>query len=219
MPIDATRTTTSIRAAYLDAASSAAALLAEPAVAKAWTEPSALAKFQLSGLAGHLASQILAVPRVLDTPVPDEEPATLLGHYDRGAWIDVDVDDEVNVGIRHSGEQTAAAGAAELARQVQATVANLGAALAAEPADRVVHLSGRWSLRLDDFLITRMMEIAVHSDDLAVSVGVAAPELPDDVVGPVLELLVQLAVRRHGSAALLRAFSRAERAPGTVAAF
>jgi hypothetical protein len=75
-----------------------------------------------------------------------------------------------------------------------------------------------WSLRLDDFLTTRLMEIAVHSDDLAVSVGVPAPELPLAALDPVVVLLSRLALRRHGQAALLRALSRAERAPTTIAA-
>jgi hypothetical protein len=71
-------------------------------------------------------------------------------------------------------------------------------------------------LRLDDFLVTRMMEIAVHSDDLAVSTGVPTPELPAEVLEPVLALLTGLAVRRHGQPAVLRALSRAERAPDRI---
>ena len=76
-----------------------------------------------------------------------------------------------------------------------------------------------WGLRLDDLLVTRMMEIAVHSDDLAVSVGIATPQLPAQVLDPVLKLLADLAVRRHGAVALLRALSRSERAPATISAF
>jgi hypothetical protein len=107
-----------------------------------------------------------------------------------------------------------------LAEQIDATVASLAAALPAEPADRVVFLPwAGWSLSLPDFLLTRMMEIAVHSDDLAVSVDVATPALSDDALRPVLGLLSDLAVRRHGAAAVLRALSRAERAPASIAAF
>ena len=79
--------------------------------------------------------------------------------------------------------------------------------------------AGPWALRLDDFLTTRMMEIAVHSDDLACSAGVPTPQLPDAVLDPVFALLSRLAARRHGAPALLRALTRAERAPATVAAF
>ncbi|MET8912303.1 maleylpyruvate isomerase N-terminal domain-containing protein [Micromonospora sp. NPDC004551] len=209
-----------IRTAYLTAARSAAALLAEPAVATRWDTPSALAEFRVGGLAGHLAFQVLAVPGVLAEPVPPGEPIGLLDHYARGTWIGAAVDDEVNVGIRSSGERVAADGPDALRATVDSTVDRLAAALALEPAGRVVHLArGPWSLTLDDYLTTRLMELAVHSDDLAVSVGVPTPELPAEVLDPVLALLTRLAVRRHGQPAVLRALSRAERAPASVTAF
>ena len=63
------------------------------------------------------------------------------------------------------------------------------------------------------------METVVHSDDLAASLGLATPEFPDEVVSPVLGLLTGLAVRRHGATALVRALTRPQRAPASVAAF
>jgi hypothetical protein len=168
----------------------------------------------------HLAGQILFVPRSLDEPPPDGEPLPLLAHYARVTWIGADLDDDINVKIRRGGEAVAADGAAPLVAQTQEVVRQLRDRLPAEPADRVVHPpAGPWPLRLDDFLVTRMMEIAVHSDDLACSVGVPTPDLPDEVLDPVLDLLSRLAVRRHGSTAVLRALSRAERAPATITAF
>ncbi len=211
---------TAIRYAYLDAAATAATLLREPAVAASWGAPSALADFGVSGLAGHLAWQVLSVPRVLAEEVPAAEPLTLLDHYARARWVGVGIDDEVNVGIRDAGEDIAGGGAAALADQVDHTVDDLRAVLPAEPADRLVHIPwGPWSLSLDDFMVTRMMEIVVHTDDLAVSVGVATPPVPLPVLEPVVDLLWRLAARRHGPVALLRALSRAERAPATIAAF
>jgi hypothetical protein len=73
-----------------------------------------------------------------------------------------------------------------------------------------------WALSLGDFLITRILELTVHLDDLAVSVGLPARELPDAVFDPVLTLLARLAVRRHGQAAVLRALTRTERAPAAI---
>ena len=107
-----------------------------------------------------------------------------------------------------------------LAARVDAAIEELTGSLATAP-DRPVRIPlwGPWSLLLDDLLITRMMELAVHSDDLAVSVGIATPTLPERAVDTVIELLSRLAVRRHGPTAVLRALSRAERAPATVAAF
>jgi hypothetical protein len=111
-------------------------------------------------------------------------------------------------------------GVDQIGREVRDAIDRLRDRLDAEPVGRTVSPpAGPWALTLDDFLITRMMEIAVHSDDLACSVGVDTPELPDAVLGPVFDLLTALSVRRHGPTALLRALSRAERAPATVAAF
>ena len=76
-----------------------------------------------------------------------------------------------------------------------------------------------WSLSRDDFLTARMMEIVVHGEDVAASVGIAAPPLPPDVLDPVLRLLTRLAVRRHGQAAVVAALTRSERAPRTISAF
>jgi hypothetical protein len=47
-----------------------------------------------------------------------------------------------------------------------------------------------------------MMEVVVHSDDLAHSVNVPTPSFPPEVEEPVLSLLTQLAVRRHGFVAV-----------------
>jgi hypothetical protein len=64
-----------------------------------------------------------------------------------------------------------------------------------------------------------MMEIVVHSDDLAVSIGADTPEFPDDVVSPVLALLTGVAVGRHGATAVVRALTRPQRAPDSISAF
>ena len=74
-------------------------------------------------------------------------------------------------------------------------------------------------MTLDDFLLTRLIELVVHSDDLAASVGLETPQLPADVVDPVVDLLARLAVHRHGPTAVIRTLSRAERAPATISAF
>jgi hypothetical protein len=174
----------------------------------------------VAGLAGHLAYQILAIPRILTEPVPSEQTISLLEHYARVKWIDAELDDDINVRIRHGGDDEAAEGPEALVARVDFAVKELTDRLALV-ADRPVRIPlwGPWSLMLDDMLITRMMELAVHSDDLAVSVGLPTPTLPESAVNTVIDLLSRLAVRRHGPTAVLRALSRAERAPATIAAF
>ncbi|HEV8556438.1 MAG TPA: maleylpyruvate isomerase N-terminal domain-containing protein [Actinophytocola sp.] len=209
-----------VREDYLAVARAAEGLLEEPAVAAAWGEPSALAEMSVRGLAGHLAYQVLIVRQVLGEPEPVEETITLLEHYGRVRWIGAPLDDEFNVGVRRGGEAEAADGPGGLAARVGAAVGELAGRLESEPERAVrIPLWGAWSLSLNDLLVTRMMELAVHSDDLAVSVGVATPELPESAVERVVDLLSRIAVRRHGATAVLRALSRAERAPATIAAF
>ncbi|MCI2419099.1 maleylpyruvate isomerase N-terminal domain-containing protein [Saccharopolyspora sp. K220] len=205
-----------IRDAYLEAAASAAALLGDPAVAAAWGQPSALKEFSVAGLAGHLGSQVGYVSRLLAAESPDAEPLSVVEFYARAEAFHVDVDAEINVRIREGGEAAAANGAEALASEVASAVDQQRAALSTEPADRVVSFTAR-PLLLNDFLLTRMMEIVVHSDDLALSVDIATPQLPSQVFEPVLDLLSRLAVHRHGQTAVLRALSRAERAPATIA--
>ena len=75
------------------------------------------------------------------------------------------------------------------------------------------------SLATDDFLVVRLMEIVVHADDLAASVGIPTPAFDDDVLHPALALLAMLGARRHGQDAAVRALSREERAARPAAAF
>jgi hypothetical protein len=83
-----------------------------------------------------------------------------------------------------------------------------------------VHLpTWDWTLSLDDFLLSRSVELLAHVDDLAVSIGVPTPEPPATVTDAVLALLTRLSTRRHGPTAVLRALTRAERSPATIVAF
>ena len=208
-----------IRQAYLGAAAVATTLLADPAVARSWDAPSALPRFRVSGLAGHLVGQLTQVLPVLAAAPPDQRPISLLDHYGRSTWTDGDIDSDLNTAIRDGGEKLAAAGAAGLTAEASAALAELRQRLPAEPAGRVIQFPfGPWALSLDDFLATRVLELAVHCDDLAVSVGVTTPELPPESLETVLVLLCRWAVARHGGTAVLRALSRAERAPARIAA-
>jgi hypothetical protein len=207
-----------IREDYLDVAAGVITLLADPAVERSWTAPSALPEFRVCGLAGHLASQVTVVTAVLGAGPPGTTPISLLDHYARSTWTDGDIGSDLNTGIRLAGEQAAAAGLPALREQTAAALAALRRQLPDEPADLVVQLPfGPWALTLDDFLATRMLEIAVHCDDLAVSVGVATPPLPAGAEQTVLNLLCRWSVARHGGTAVLRALSRSERATGIAA--
>ncbi len=211
---------TDLRAAFLEAATSAEALIGDDLVADRWDQPSALPAWSVGGLAAHLAGQVYSTADIVEAPPTDQNPIPLVEHYARAAWVGAGLDDDVSVGIRAGGDRIAAHGQPEVLARMLAARERVVAGFAAAPAGLVILVPWQgWALTLDDYLVTRMMEIAVHSDDLAASVGIQAPPLPADVLDPVLALLTTLALRRHGQSAVLAALSRTERAPTSIAAF
>jgi uncharacterized protein (TIGR03083 family) len=208
-----------VRDDFLDTAGVAVDLLAEPAIADAWERPSALEGYTVAGLAGHLAGQIFFVLQVMAEPVPEQEPVSLLEYFARADWIDAPPDAPVHERFRRISAALAEDGAEILAERAAHAVADLRESLPAAPA-RTMRLPtwGDWSISLDDFVVTRTMELVIHVDDLAVSAQIPTPDLPKPAVETVVDLLARLAVRRHGATHVLRALSRAERAPETVAA-
>jgi hypothetical protein len=208
------------RESFVSAAVIAGALCRRPEVAQRWHDESACAGMSVGGLAFHLAAQVTNTVRLVGSAEDGPEPIPLLEHYARAAWVRGDLDAEVNVGIRAGSDAEAEAGPEALAAAVDEQLARLPGVLDAAADDSAVYIPWQgWSLTLHDWLVTRQMEIVVHSDDLAASVGLETPEFPESVVTPVLALLGAVAARRHGQAAVVRALSRPQRAPSSVSAF
>lgn len=209
-----------MRTSYLAVADVAASLLAHPAVARAWDQPSALERYAVSGLAGHLAGQINVVAKVLAGQPTTTDPISAIDYLLQARWLDADQDGDAHRGIRASGDEYAAAGPQAMAAFIADVLDGLHRTLPALPADAVVQFPwGPPAMSLDDLLLNRMMELVVHVDDLAVSVGLSTPELPVEATDAVVSVLSALAARRHGAIAVIRALARTERAPATIAAF
>jgi len=205
---------------FAAAARIAVDLVRRPEVATRWTEESACAGMSVGGLAYHLGTQTDLVVRLLRVEPTDLEPVPLAEHYARAAWVRSGPDDEANVGIREGSDAQAAEGPEALAALLEQRLDELPGVLDDTGPDVPVLIPWQgWALTAHDFLVTRLMETVVHSDDLAASVGLETPEFPEDVVAPVLGLLTDQAVRRHGATALVRTLSRPQRAPGSVSAF
>lgn len=210
---------------FLAAGASVVELLSRMEVVTGWSRASALPDLTVGALAAHLGSQVLSVHAAVTTGAgaTEDRPVTLLEHYQRVPWVDGGHDDPANVTIREDAEQAAGTGHDALVAAVQSALADLETAFTSSlpaglpPAIRMPWWD--WALSFDDFLATRLMEIVVHSDDLAVSVYVEPPALPRTVLGPVLALLVGVSLQRHGQAAVVRALSRSERAPASISAF
>jgi hypothetical protein len=206
------------RQAFAEAVRVATDLVLRPEVQTAWGDESACADMSVGALARHVVSQWFNAERLLRA-APGSDPIPVADHYARAAWVSASHDDEANADIRRGSEELAAEGPDGMRALVTSLAPELDDVLRSDREGPVLIPWQGWSLCEGDFLLTRMMEIVVHSDDLAASVGVPTPEFPDDVLMPVLGLLTEVAVTRHGQAAVVRALSRPQRAPASISAF
>ena len=201
-----------VRTAYLDSYRALGALASVPSLAERWHSESALADFSVRGLAGHLIVRTgWAVLDYLDAELPaDASPvegpryyATVLGRMDAAEHEQV----------RVRGEAAAPDGPEGLVTSYEGALEGL-ARLDEEPPDRLMQVYGGVVLQLDDYLVTRICEILIHADDLAVSLEVDPPNFPQAAWDLALEHLLAVARTTHGERAVLMGFSRRERDPG-----
>ena len=207
---------------FLDSARLAADLVRSPAVGERWDDESACAGMSVGGLAYHLAAQWrIAARQLLSEPI-GLEPITIAHHYSRAAWVTAGLDEAPNTAVRDGANDEALEGRDALLTQVRASLEALPAALAAAPhrrPDAVLVPWQGWALSTHDFVAIRLMEIVVHSDDLAASVDLPTPQFPDAAVREVLGLLTTVAVERHGQTAVVRSLARPQRLSGPATAF
>jgi hypothetical protein len=207
-----------IRDAFLDSAEVTATLLHQPVLADRWSTPSALADFSTGGLARHLANQLTHTVTYLAT-APGQSAIPVLDHFTGNAWVTSGADSADNVDIRRRSEDAATRTTAmDLADTVDAALADLSETVPAQPPGRIVNL-GEWGLKIDDFLLTRVLELVIHTDDLAISLGLPTPPMPDAATEATIRLLSRIAAWRHGPMTVIRALSRQERAPTSISAF
>lgn len=201
---------TTERDSFLELSHISLQLLATPEVEAAWDGPSALREMSVRALAGHLSRATTSVDRYLDRPEPDDPPIRA-GTYFATAVPDDDIFSEVNTSVRDTGEQEAGAGHAALVVRLDEAILRLEARLAAEPPERKVRVFQDLVLVLDEYLRTRIVELAVHIDDLAVSAGIETPPLPEPATEIAMNTMLEVALERHGGLSVVRAMARRER--------
>jgi hypothetical protein len=157
---------------------------------------------------------------MIESPAGDEPVVGLMEHYARAKWTDLDVGSEFHTRIRAGGEKLAAEGRDSLCDRFERTVDELAKTLPGleNRGVRMPHW-GPWAVPLDEYLVSRLMEFVVHSDDLAVSVGLETPEFPRGVNETVIDLLTRMSLNKHRAIDVVRALSRKERAPQDITAF
>lgn len=194
-------------------------LAADPQVLAAWNRPSAAEGMTVGAMAQHLLAQLGYLVDLAGVAVPPNvEVISVLEHYRRAAWANSSLTEDVNTTIRDRANEAAADGPDALLEQARQRLAVLPDAV--HRFGDLVYLDWQgWALSGDAFLITRLMEIVVHSDDLAASVQVPLPEFPTAAFAAVTGLLTAVATERHGQAAIIHALSRPQRSTGPISAF
>ena len=202
-----------VRETLLHAGDRVVALVEDRAVADAWERPSALPYLTVGALTAHLVRALATVVTYLHADEPGEDaPVRDAAGYLHVALSDDDLDGALHRGIRERADDSAADGPQVVGEQARAALDELHRRLPGLAIDRRVAVKDGIVLTLGQYLETRLVELVVHTDDLVASTGVGC-ELPAAATDTAIAVLVALARRRHGDAALLHALARRERAP------
>lgn len=213
---------------YLRAGGAVVRSVEDPRVRDRWSMPSALERMSLGELAAHLTRSITQVQLFLDEPDPESDRPISAEAYFADLDGTHDLDSGLNAGVRQRSQEGAATGPDGVARTARATLSGLTSRLPDEPAGRQVLVFGSRPMLLEQYLRTRLVEFAVHLDDLRISLAEcgdpdspddrshgpdAFDELPSDARAAAIDVMVGAARHRHGDLAVLRALARRERDP------
>lgn len=205
-----------VRDLFLGTAGTALDALADPAVAAAWDEPSALPGLTVGALVAHEARAVSTVRRYLDAgdaPVT----ATLVDAvgYVLAVLPDRGGDSDVDVGVARRARAAADAGPTEVLAAALDDLHVLRGSLPGVPAHRTLSVRDGVAMLLDDYLESRIVELVVHHDDLDASLPlVTRRALPEDAGSLTVRVLAELARRRSSTRTMITALARQERHDG-----
>lgn len=206
--------------AFLDAGGVFAALLERDEVAARWDEPSTMKDYTVGDLAGHVTVATVPLESALERPPPADLKVIRLGRYYAGMRIAApeDLDKPIHGAMQALSHTAARDGAEVSADRFRSLFERLGKRLPGEEADRLLDLRPvvPIAIRLEDFVRTRVIELVVHTDDLAVSVGVDPPQPSPAAANVVIEALMATVRAGHGDLSVIRALTRGERSDAAV---
>ncbi len=217
MGSDDTDSGRSIVEGFLATAEVVATVIEDPAVGRSWDRPSALAEMTVGELAAHLARAVNNVDTYLSDPDEGASPGDGVRRVDGPGYflafddLGPDVDSDLNRAVRARARAEAAPGWIGVRDTLGHSLEALRPRLDEMDPAAPIEVLGSMQMGLADYLRTRLIEMAVHLDDLAVSVAIDPPTLPEGVSETVVADLLEIARRRHGDPALIRALTRRER--------
>lgn len=158
-----------------------------------------LGEWDLRALVGHTSRSLTTVSAYLQSPA---ETADLAGPVEYYAAVSEYLAGADAAGVTERGVQAGRAlgddPAAEVDRLVAQALSDIDGV-----GDPVIKVFGGYGIRLSDYLVTRVFELAVHSLDISRATGIPA-DLPPDVLRCATLMAASTAVHfGHGETLLL----------------
>ncbi|WP_051393467.1 maleylpyruvate isomerase family mycothiol-dependent enzyme [Glycomyces arizonensis] len=151
-----------------------------------WARPSRCEPWDAAALLAHITGAVGRLPRMLDAEPPAAATVTAAGYY----RPDVRFSPEATTNRIDEAAANAAAGGPAVADAFTATWKTIADRCRAEAPGRLVTTRHGDPMTLDDFMTTRVVEVAVHGIDLADAVGEprwTTPEAARCIVALLLE--------------------------------
>jgi uncharacterized protein (TIGR03083 family) len=158
--------------------------------------PTRLGDWTVRELAAHIALTIGSLGRSLALPEPAAQEVALLDY----PFATVQFAEQVDEGVK---EIAAASTIEETVELYARTAARLQELLAAVPDDRLL-ASRLGAMRVGDFLVTRTVELIVHTDDLNDATGLSVPYDRQALAACTRLLADALAVKAPGASTEVR---------------
>lgn len=193
---------------YLDGARVVAEAIADASVAAAWHHPSVLEDQTVSGLAGHLArGSVWGVTDYLDAG-PPTGPVDFDSAGEYFAAVVSMASPDLHQAVRERGAAVGSVGQQALARTLDERIEAMGPRLRSLGVAHPIGVVFGKVMRLDNYLVTRIVEQVVHLDDLARSVDHEPWPMPLGAQELAITVGTEIARRRRGSGAVVRALYR-----------
>ena len=197
---------------WIDASQATLAFVRDRRVRERWSEASSLPLMTVAELTGHLIhSGILMVGEAFDIAhVTGSKPVTAARML---SWVPFDPDDPVHAGVRGVAGAHAAEGLDDLVERATRSLDAITPVVSAVDPDR--ELAFPWtptlSMTARELFRSRIVELVVHLDDLAHSVGEEDIPLDAEAISIACHVATDIVVLRHGPTAVVRALCRPDR--------
>lgn len=198
--------------AFLETARIVRPLLADPVLTDRWDGPSPLEQMTMGSLAAHTARAVLTVATYLDGPPPEPhaDVVDFPGYLANNHVIAANPDSPISIDVRARSDEAARQGWEATLLDFDETLADLDERLPGE-SGRILAVRNA-AMELDTYLLSRVVELVIHGDDLAVGLGQHPPPFPEATLEVVVEALLSVTRSTRAPWDIIRAMTRSERA-------